>query len=160
MKIWGSTSKQRMRLFTIIATLWVSSFVWVYVTEPSYTSTLVLLASSVIMMLFYMYLIIDNLRSERTNLFIRQHLPALQEIASRFQFEFNDILCRSEIARIMKDSLDSGSSNKYNYEVIDKTNSKEIDEQKCVFHIYADGQFKESLIIVRTGVINNDFIKA
>jgi hypothetical protein len=160
MKIWGSTKKQRMYFFYPILILWVASLAWTYLSKDNYASIFTCLTSTIAMMAFNAYLIFDNSRAERTTFFIRQHLYKLEEIASRFQWEFNDILCRSQIAGIMKDSLDAGSSKKYNYEVIDKTTSEEADKSKCIFYIYADGQFKESLIIVRTGVINNDFAKA
>jgi hypothetical protein len=155
MKIWGTNKKQRMYLFVIIATLWIGSFIWCYVTKPAYESTFTLLGSTVLIMIFYGYLIIDNIRAGKIKFTISMCQPNIEKIIAKYHFEFNDILCRKHIGNEIKDYLTAESSKTYNYKVIDVSTAIEVDRQTVRYEIWADNQHRNTITILNSGKVNS-----
>jgi len=152
MKIWGTSKKQRLWVFISLLVVFTLSAIWGYYNIKhdieDMTSIFITLITSFSIIVYTVYLIIDNTRSDVIRFTISTSKPLLDRATSRFNLEFNDIVCRSHIASIIKELLESESSKKYNYIVTDVTTAVETDKQQSKFTIYADNQHRATYIIM------------
>mgnify|MGYP006356723899 FL=1 len=141
MTIWGLSKKQRRIIFLIIAILWIGSVSWNYVTQFEIKPIIALILSSLLIVLYSTYLNIDNIRTDKIVSTVFSNKVLFDNISERFNHEFNDVLCRSHIADLLRCQLEAVSSKEYGYQVTDVTTVSQADNLQSIFNIYTNNNY-------------------